>query len=52
MLQGRFRSDVRKNFFTERVDRLSCGGVTISGVFKRHVNMALRDKVLGLARTG
>ncbi|KAK4824912.1 hypothetical protein QYF61_021427 [Mycteria americana] len=54
--QERFRLDIRKNFFTERVikhwNRLPGEAVSIPGgdlntleVFKRHVDVALRDMV-------
>ena len=51
LCQGRFRLDIRKNFFTKKVvkqwNRLPWEGVVSPslGVFKRHVDVALRDTV-------
>jgi len=42
--QGRFRLDIRKNFFTERVVR-HWNSLSSLEVFKKRVNVALRDMV-------
>jgi len=43
--QGRFRLDMRKKFFTERVVKLPKVELPSLEVFKRHVDVVLRDKV-------
>ncbi|KGL78091.1 hypothetical protein N309_15653, partial [Tinamus guttatus] len=51
LCQGRFRLDIRKNFYTERVmkhwNRMRREVVEslYQAVFKKHVNEALRDMV-------
>jgi len=51
LLQGRFRLDIRKNFFTERavkhwnrLPRAVVESPSLDG-FKKHVDMALQDVV-------
>jgi len=49
--EGRFRFDIKKNFFTERVVRLwsRLSRVVVESpsleVFKKHVDVALQDMV-------
>ena len=45
--QGRFRLEIRRNVFSERVVRVAQGGggVTVPGVFKEMLDVVLRDMV-------
>lgn len=44
-LQGRLRLGVRKNFFTESMNWLFREVVEAWGVFKRHVNVVMKNMI-------
>jgi len=55
MYQGRFRLDIRKNFFSARVVRQwhrEVGESPSMEVLKNHMDVALRDGVSGYGRDG